>query len=502
MSHFNRRRFFRWGLAAEAHLVTSSWFTRAAAEKPILAGVARADITPALPAFFDLGVVEIAHKIGHPLFAKIFYVEQGDEKALFIAADMEGYLRTAYSRIKNRVVEATGLVPEQIVINSSHSHNAMWVNLDVEALLNKSGLHLVDVGSFDASVERIARAAKQAVSSKQPVKLFAGEGRLPELAWNRRTKYLSDEEARRFNRRRQFPIGTTDPTLGVVRAQTASGRTLAVLCFYASHATVPAGGDYLSGSYPGAATAFLERRMGPPCTALFFQGCAGNIAPKPERWPGGSPTAVDQVGAVFAERVWQILQTSMQPLTAPVKFGHIRCELPLEPLRYGPSAVGQEPLNRWFEAPPLVAEHRQGSIAELQQLLSDAIAAQKSGKCTPAKGPWILIALADRLTLAQNLPEWSRYDLQAFLCGQLCLVFIPGETYVDIALEIKQKSGFSHTFVSAYNDCTPVYVPDPIAFEEGGYETGPWCYSTPDTGHVLVTDSVRLIKSLSRSAAG
>jgi hypothetical protein len=50
--------------------------------------------------------------------------------------------------------------------------------------------------------------------------------------------------------------------------------------------------------------------------------------------------------------------------------------------------------------------------------------------------------------------------------------------------------------VAAYTDLTPVYVPDETAFEEGGYEVGLWCYSTPETGKVMVREALRLVQSL------
>jgi hypothetical protein len=68
----------------------------------------------------------------------------------------------------------------------------------------------------------------------------------------------------------------------------------------------------------------------------------------------------------------------------------------------------------------------------------------------------------------------------------------------DYALEIRDRAASETVLVTAYNDCTPVYVPDPVAFEEGGYEIGPWCYSMPTTGRALVEAAVGLIKQSRR----
>ena len=78
----------------------------------------------------------------------------------------------------------------------------------------------------------------------------------------------------------------------------------------------------------------------------------------------------------------------------------------------------------------------------------------------------------------------------------LCLAFLPGEPFIELALEIRERSESEFTFVAGYTDATPVYVPDETAFEEGGYEVGPWCYSTPETGKVLVRETLALFESM------
>ena len=107
-----------------------------------------------------------------------------------------------------------------------------------------------------------------------------------------------------------------------------------------------------------------------------------------------------------------------------------------------------------------------------------------------------LAAYGDRYTLAKNLQKWSMYDFQALRAGSLCLVFLPGEEFVETGLAIRDQSGFDYTFVAAYNDLTPSYVPDATAFDEGGYEVGLWCYSTRDTANTVIQEALSLIKSL------
>jgi hypothetical protein len=440
----------------------------------IRAGAAKVDITPRLPTPYNLGFSEIATKVGHRLFARVLYLEDADDRLVLVATDWEGLLRTADEAARAAVAKAAGVAPGRVVVNASHSHNSMWINLDLEDILARRGLHLVERDYFEKAVRDIAEGARRAARDRQPVRLSVGSGRLNELSFNRRARYVKQEDRDRFNRKRKYPVGVTDPTLGLLRVETMAGKPLAVLHVFAAHATVGAGAGVISGDYPGAAMAEVERRLGGGCVALFFQGCAGNMSPGTGR-PGGTVDAVESAGNVLARKAVEVLRKDMKAVAAgDFSVGVKEAKLPLVPLKDF------------------------GDLKNLQKQFDDALARyaarKKEGKPPGDHGG--IVALGDRLTLARNLGRWSTYPVRVFLCGPVCVVFLPGETCVEYALDIREKAGVPFTFVSAYNDCTPVYVPDPVAFEEGGYEVGPWCYSTPETGGVLVRTSLEVIAGL------
>jgi len=443
----------------------------------IQAGAERVEITPPVPTPYNLGVEEIAHRIADPLYARMLYLEDDDDRVLLIAIDWEGLLRSAHDTVRAAVAESTGLAPEHIVVNASHTHNAMWTNLDTQALLAEWGYQLVDREYFRNAVETIAAAAVRAIASKRPAQLSAGSGELQNFAVNHRTGYVKPQDRARFNRKRKYPIGITDPTLGVVRIDDRSGTPIAVLHVFAAHATASAGPGVISGDYPGAAMRAVEERLGGRTVALFLQGCAGNTSPAP-RLVGHSPAAVERAGKIFAERAAQILDTSMEPLAADrFAFGVRQVTLPFVPLKDF------------------------GTLEALEQAFVDAATTYRARRERGQTGGYEpMVALADRLTLARNLEAWSRYEIHALRVGRLSMVFLPGEVFVEYALELRERIDADYVFVAAYNDSTPVYIPDAVAFEEGGYEVGPWCYSTPETGRVLVQAAVELARSLDTGA--
>jgi hypothetical protein len=460
----------------------------------VQAGAAKVDVTPPLPATYDL--LQTATEVAHPLHARVLYLEDRDDRAILVALDYEGLLRTGYERLRGAIAGATGVPANRIVVNCNHSHNAPWVNLDLEALLAPHGIRLVDREYFAEAVARIAAAARRARDGKRPVTLSAGSVRLAELAWNRRTGYVPPADVERFNRKRKYPIGAVDPTLGLVRFDDREGKAVAVVSVYASH-YVSAGGGKISSSYPGPAMETIEKHLGPGCVSLFLQGCAGNIAPPPDL-PNGWKEAVEKAGTLLARRALPVLKWTMQRLDGDgFTFGSRKVELPLAPLREHGSL---EFVRAMFSRPAVnaAATYPPLSLEALERRFNGALELYQHHKDDRDSYTYILnlTAYGDRLTLARNLKAWSGYDFQALRAGPLCLVFLPGESFIEFALAIREQSGCEQTFVAAYNDLTPVYVPDESAFAEGGYEVGLWCYSTPETGQVMVRQALELVRSL------
>ncbi len=62
------------------------------------------------------------------------------------------------------------------------------------------------------------------------------------------------------------------------------------------------------------------------------------------------------------------------------------------------------------------------------------------------------------------------YEVQAIRVGDWALVGLPGELFVEYALNIDARSPFQETAVMAYTNGVPGYIPTADAFAEGGYE--------------------------------
>lgn len=84
--------------------------------------------------------------------------------------------------------------------------------------------------------------------------------------------------------------------------------------------------------------------------------------------------------------------------------------------------------------------------------------------------------------------------------GSCAIVFLPGEPFVDIALEIEKKSPFTYTIVTGYSENSIGYIPTGKALMEGGYEIGPakWSFMEEKADELMVKMSLNLLQYIQR----
>ena len=75
------------------------------------------------------------------------------------------------------------------------------------------------------------------------------------------------------------------------------------------------------------------------------------------------------------------------------------------------------------------------------------------------------------LGFGRRNPKQVPVLLQAFLLGDLAITAVPCEVFVEIGLEIKEKSPFKPTFMVSLANGYNGYLPTPEHHKMGGYET-------------------------------
>ena len=255
------------------------------------AGAAKVDITPTeTNGVWVTGHRREVHGIRDPLRAGVLVLDDGETKAAIITLDTIGAWEELVKPVREQIERETGIPAAHILITASHNHSAPGF---VENL--KWGAELVT---------KLTATAKKAAAALRPVSVGYGEDEIS-FGINRR-KVIDGRAVVSLN-----PEGPNDPRVKVLRFDDGLSLTpVAVLmhavchpCFFTwgDKGTVPYPTGYpkMSADFPGEAQTFVEAVYGNKTSALFMQGCAGDIRPN---LPGFPYRCADEADIQWAGR--------------------------------------------------------------------------------------------------------------------------------------------------------------------------------------------------------
>ena len=334
-----------------------------------------------------------------------------------------------------------------------------------------------DAKYLDLVTRRIVEAVEQAWRSRRELRLGAGFGIEDRAAFNRRHRMkngLTYTHPRYGNPDMGDYAGPIDPQVGVLGAWDEKGELVGCLVNYACHATTAPGGISANWIY------YLERMIrggmgAPKATIVFLQGCSGDITQVDNKSPHAAPSGEEYAklvgGRVGAEAIRTML--SMYPGR---EFGPVD------------HAMNTVKIARRKPDPARVAQ-----ALELVKQGSEKVEASR----------WIFAK--ETVMLDAMLAKWpdAEAEFQAIQVGPVALLSNPGETFVEIGLEIKKRSPFPFTFpVELANGCVG-YVPTEEALgpRGGGYETRLTSYTNlvPEAARVFIEQSTAVARKLNPS---
>lgn len=261
-------------------------------------GVARRDLTPptggAMYGYSARGK-EVSTGVHDPLLARALVLRGDSGHLVIIAMDLGGIPADSMQKVREAVLEKTGL--ENLLFAVSHSHS--------------SGVFQREFPSADAPWAReveakLIEAVVEANGNLVPVQIGAGWGRLEE-GHNRRLVGEDGKVEMLWSNNERIPTQPLDYSVGVVRVDTLAGIPLATLVNFTCHPVV-LGPDNLSISadYPGAMTQRVEENIGGQC--LFLQGACGDINPFGDKTPvaEGGFEEMQRMGHALADEVLRV----------------------------------------------------------------------------------------------------------------------------------------------------------------------------------------------------
>ncbi|CAL1520553.1 hypothetical protein MMC2321_04341 [Chitinophaga sp. MM2321] len=429
----------------------------AAKEKGWKAGAARVNITPAKPMWMA-GFAARTHpaegKI-HDLWAKALIIEDADgKKAVLVTTDLLGIPKAMSDRIRDQLKTKFGLLREQIMLNSSHTHSGPVLETALSDIypLNQEQINLIN--QYSATLEtKIVALVGDAIRDLEPAELFVENG-VTRFQVNRRNNnaglipWISDLS------------GPNDYAVPVIKVQDAKGKLKAVAFGYACHATVLS--EYkFSGDYPGFAMLELEKTY-PGTIALFFQGAGADQNPLPR----GTEPLAKQYGKELAAAVERVLEEDMRKLKPKISTAYAEVRLPF-------STLPDE--------------------AKLTQLATSG----------PDGYPrrWAARMLAKVKSGEQREPDYP-YPIEVWLLDDQPLIGLGGELVVEYSIKLKEIFGLN-TFVMGYCNDVMSYIPSTRILREGGYEGMTACmvYGLPspwstETESIILQKVIRLAKQV------
>jgi hypothetical protein len=406
---------------------------------PVLAGVVAADTPP--PARVESNLRAAAVKVditppagtkvvGHvrevdgvrdPLHATALLLDDGTTRAAILTFDLLNCPPGMAAQVREAVGAATGTPAAHIMVATSHNHSGPgWAQ---------------NPGWARKVVADLGAATGAAAKAMRPVTVGYGVGR---IGFNvQRRKVIDGRAVVRLD-----PDGPCDHRVKVLRFD--DGRSpdpLAVLMHAACHPCVftwgdkwtppyPAGFPKMSADFPGEAKGFVERVYGPGTTALFLQGCAGDIRPN----------------------------------------------LPGLPYR-----CGDEADIRWCGRDLGCAAVKAADRAAVREELARR----------PAVYP--IRCASQVVTLPAVKPgETVRCELQAVKVGPYLFLTLPGEPFVEYGFRLERAiADRAVPVVVGYANGNIGYICTAKAFQEGGYEPHN-AQAGPAAEAVLIAESLKL----------
>lgn len=437
----------------------------------LLAGVGRSLITPPIGLRLNGTLREdVSHAVERELTATALVLSSAGSTIVVIALDMIIISPPEAMALRTRVARRLGIAPHQVYLNVSHSHATpsppSWNDFDPDT---ESEQWRLAHAYHEMLVAQTVGATETAHAGRRPARVRAGTGSV-RIGVNRREQLPDGTMVLGEN-----PDGVIDPTVGVVRVDEVGGAPIAVLVHHACHPDVLGPkSELISPDFVGATRHTVETITG--ATMLFLQGAAGDIDPRCGIVLGADgATETQRLGTELgceAARVYQGLATARvrdrrvawQSAAAVVTGWRYRDADPAPTPLATVSRVLRLPLR---EPPPLA------QALAFERAAAEELAALDSGAPLPE-----LLRARRRVAWAELQVDAARrgtrdeldVELHGVRIGDVALLGVPGELFVEIGMAIRERSPLPFTLVSGYTNGVWFYIPTAAAFAQGGYE--------------------------------
>ncbi|HRQ88535.1 MAG TPA: hypothetical protein PLA50_07040 [Bacteroidia bacterium] len=461
----------------------------ATATKPILAGFAERDITPAIGMERPGGYGKVYHRSFHdPCKVRVSLFDDGNKTVALIGIDALFIYRDLVQRARQRIEKETGIPGGHIMVSASHTHSAGPVGMvqpgeydfadDLVKDIAYNQSSAADPGYLQIVENAIVEGVKWAHQHRVPAKLGFGSGHEDSVSFNRRLRMKNGQSWSHPGAGNPDIVdyaAPIDPEVGVVAVWDQHDELIGTIVNYACHCTTSPTGGGISASWVHHMEEVIQGGLRSRAPVVFLQGACGDITQvdnlakvRPLQGTDMSRLVGGRIGAEAIKVVFGMAKTEEARVDVKSRIWPIK--------RRVPSAE---------------------NVEKAMQIVQGKAEADPTTKIFAKET--VMIA-----ALAKHQPE-AEVEVQPIQVGPAVFVSNPAEYFVENGLRIKKESPFPFTWpVELANGCVG-YVPTEEAFSAsgGGYETRLTSYSNLEitAGTQMADTGIQLAKEMAPDAA-
>ena len=364
---------------------------------------------------------------------------------------------TQSERIKFAVSNSSGIPPSHIVLTCTHTHSGPDI------------LHTPGAGSKIKDYQdwlpgRLSELVEEAVAQLHDVNMRLVKTEIRDIAFNRRLELTDGSHVINIQNVDATMVrdwGPVDPCVSMILFE-ENGIVSGALVNFTLHPTVLGEDNYLfSRDYPGFLVDNLEEDLPGSPVVLFFNGAFGNInqIQTPGIWIATYEEA-QRIGESIAHELLGSMELGSDVIPPDMKLSHTRISIPHRLVKTRlPDQSGSLPMKT--ETPQSV---KQPFITpEKERIFADEARKYLRG-------------------------DDEMVDLQVIHLGDVEIITVPGELFVEYGLEIIRRSRLPTSMIFGNANGYIGYVPTRTAFREGGYETLLSLTSrlVPEAGEIII----------------
>lgn len=447
-------------------------------------GVAETTINPRLGMQIDgnIGAYRPAQFIIDDLYARSIVFQQADKRFLLLSMELLAITSEWSESIRDFAAGELGFDRDAVAVHVVQNHSApsmgqIMLSDRHEAAKKYPWIRGSDPGYGPLAMEKIKPMIRAAAADPQPVRLVFGSALESRVSFNRRIAMRDGTSEMGLGGKPGNPLfreGPSDPEVGVALFTTPEIRTVAALLHHTSHPVHWIPHHAVHSDWPGAWAGEFRRTLVPSAIPLVLNGCCGNVIHHDSLNPHREDTP---------QSMAKLLTEAARAALSNPYFSHDEPVMAYKTIRFG-IPFRQFPEKVFEDAHKLIAENPEPMWTDSTH--------------TRFKWDWHFAASLVDLEHVLATQKEFEYEIQALRLGNLAILVLPGEPFVEAQLEIKQRSPAARTFVAHMSNRYVGYIPTAEAIKRGGYETTP-CSSSklaPEALQTITDRSVELLGDL------